>query len=275
MYLKLNPEQIINLDQVSEVGVSYNDCYLRAGGHTYNIFSGENNQDALSILDAFIRINQLQVKDINEVIDEVFPPEVKSLIALPTPVKQESDVTITIDLDKPVNSESDITLNVDNKMTVKTALKLDKSKVQATAVYTAKTVGNCTITAKTTDGKILKGTSVNIQELVPEVKSITANPTTIQQNNSTDIVITLTKAIQNVNELTITPNSNFTVKTPPALQNNNTAVKVVYTATKSGTGVVTAKVTRGLGIAKTVEVTINPATASVSEIDFGKRALAD
>lgn len=275
MYLKLNPEQLINLDQVSEVGVSYNDCYLRAGGHTYNIFSGENNQEALDILDAFIRINQLQVKDFNDVIDEVFPPEVKSLVALPTPVKQEQDVTITIDLDKPVNSESDIVLTVDNKMTVKTALKLDKSKVQATAIYTAKTVGTCSITAKTVDGKTLRGASVTIQELVPEVKSITPNPTTIQQNNTTDVIITLTKAIQNVNELTITPNSNFEVKVQPALQNSNTEVKVVYRGIKSGTGVVTAKVTRGLGIAKTVEVTINPVTASISEDEFGKRALKD
>ncbi len=55
-------------------------------------------------------------------------------------------------------------------MSVKQTMTLDKSKVQATATYTATTTGVSNISAKTNKGKVLKTISVTINEL-PEVQS--------------------------------------------------------------------------------------------------------
>lgn len=170
MYLKLNDEQLINLETVTEVGVSHNDCYIRTNSNTYNIYSGENNEDAISIMEAFIKVNQIQTMDISTIIDEVFPPEVKSITAIPMTVNKNDTVTITIDLDKPVQSIADLKLTVDGRMSVKQTMTLDKSKVQATATYTAITTGVSNISAKTNKGKVLKTISVTINEL-PEVQS--------------------------------------------------------------------------------------------------------
>lgn len=162
MYVKINDYKTINTDLIQEVYIQNNNVYARINGAANTLYYGKTEQDAKQFLSTFITSIKAEQVDINKILNDAFPPEVKTLQVSPTSITQNGVVTITITLDKAVTSTSDITLNVDSKMTVKQALALNSAKTQATATYTATTVGTSAISAKTTKGKITKTAKVTI-----------------------------------------------------------------------------------------------------------------
>lgn len=162
MYVKINDYKRINTDEIQEVYIQDKTVYARINGIPYSLYTGTSAQLATQFFDTFITTIKAEEIDMDKILEEAFPPEVTSLSASPSTITQNGVVTITINLSKAVKQTSDITLTVDSKMTVKTALALNAAKTQATATYTASTVGTSVISAKTVKGKTTKTANVVI-----------------------------------------------------------------------------------------------------------------
>lgn len=162
MYVKINDYKKINTSEIQELYIYGNSVCARISNVSTTLFTGKNESEAKQFLTTLSSILKIEEVDIATVINTTFPPEVKTLQVSPTSITQNGVVTITITLDKAVASTSDITLNVDSKMTVKQALSLNSAKTQATATYTATTVGTSEISVKTAKGKVTKTANVII-----------------------------------------------------------------------------------------------------------------
>lgn len=162
MYIKINDYKTINTDAIQEVYIQDKNVYARVNGTPYSLYVGTSATLAKQFFDNFLASIKAEEIDMDKILEEAFPPEVTSLSVNPTTVTQNGVVTITINLSKAVKQTSDIALTVDSKMTVKTALALNQAKTQATATYTASTVGDCNISVKTVKGKTTKTAKVKI-----------------------------------------------------------------------------------------------------------------
>lgn len=197
MFLQLNMDNVLNATDILGFNVMHDPItnewvlYAQREAGSFTVYSDITKANVDKVLCDILVLMKETPLNVEEQIKTSVKPEVINVVADKNVVKGQ-DITVTINFKGSIKLATELQINAGAKLTKKGDITISGQK--ATVVYTGATVGEETITAKTTMGSLTRETKVNVLDTAPVLTTLEMTPDNIRVGGTTKAIATFDKA---------------------------------------------------------------------------------